>query len=209
MKKIVLFAFVIMLTFSATAQETQSSGSKMWLGGNAGFTSGDNNDENNSSWVFGPTFGYMLNDKMAVGINLSFDGSTNKKNNNDNDINKMSGWNVEPFFRYYYAGIGDFKFYGDATLAFGGGTTKFESNDATKVSEHQYSTLGFGVHPGFQYWFTDNWSIASTIGYLGYTSQTNNKGEKNAKGESIEWEKSEFGLNADFSTIRFSFFYHF
>ena len=69
MKKIVLFTFVIMLAFSAIAQETQSSGTKMWLGGNAGFTSGDNNDENNSSWVLGPTFGYMLKVSLWNGKN--------------------------------------------------------------------------------------------------------------------------------------------
>ena len=211
MKKVVIVAMALLLSVGLQAQgEKQSNSTKMWVGGNAGFNSSNTKDaESYSQWRFGPTFAYMFNDDMAVGVNLYLNGWTQKQNNNENDIYKNNGWNVELFYRYYFAGAGNFKFFGDGLVNFGGGKMKYESDDTNSNSESKTGNFGIGVRPGFQYWFTPNWSITSTIGYLGYSSYTDNKGETNAAGESTEVKTNDFGINVDFSTVNFSFFYHF
>ena len=114
---------------SQDATKPASSGSgtsnKMWLSGNVGFGTDNTKDgETNSNWNFGPSFGYFLNDKMAVGIGVDFSGSTSKRNDTKNEIRKSSGWEISPFFRYYFAGAGNFRFFGEAYLGFGGGKNR-------------------------------------------------------------------------------------
>ena len=204
MKKVLLIALGLVMGVGSYAQESEGGANKMWIGGTASFGTDNIKDgQGISNYEFGPSFGYMLNEKMAVGINLTFDGNTTTRNNNDNDVDKESGYNIAPFFRYYFAGAGNFKFYGDVNVSFGGGTDKTESDNANNVSESKYSTFGFGINPGVQYWFTDNWSMASTIGLLDYSSKTDNKGDNN------EFVKNKFDVGATFSTLNFSFFYHF
>ena len=203
MKKVLLIAVGLVFGTTLIAQE-EAGGNKMWIGGTVSFGTSSVKDASNSSdYTVGPSFGYMLNDKAAVGLNLTFDGSTFKHNNNDNEVDKSSGYNIAPFFRYYFAGKGDFKFYGDLNVAFGGGTDKTESDDPNQVRDSKYSSFGFGINPGVQYWFTPNWSMASTIGLLDYSSRTSNKDQNN------ESTTNDFDFGATFSTLNFSFFYHF
>src|SRR6478735_1390793 len=122
MKKIVFAIIAVLATVGLNAQDaatSSGSGKKMWLSGHVGFGT-DNNEyggkdgQSSSNWNFGPAFGFMLNDKMAVGIGLDIAGSTTKENDAKDEIRKSMGWVVEPFFRYYFAGAGNFKFYGEA-----------------------------------------------------------------------------------------------
>lgn len=209
MKKVLILTITLLMSAGIQAQgESQSTYNKMWIGGNVGFSSSSTKDADSySNWRFGPTFAYMFNDKMAVGTNLYIDGYTAKQNNNENEIYKHSGWNVELFYRYYFAGTKNFKFFGDGLVNFGGGKMSYESDSSN--SESKNGKFGVGIRPGFQFWFVDNWSVAATIGYLGYSSYTDNKGETNANGDSIEEKTNDFGINVDFSTVNFSFFYHF
>lgn len=210
MKKLLLLSIGLIMAAGLQAQGEESSGNKMFIGGNAGFGTNNVKDGDSfSAWQFGPTFAYMLDDKMGVGINVMMTGSTNKQNNNDNEVNTLSGWNIEPFFRYYFAGAGNFKFFGDALVGFGGGKTKYESDLLTDPIESKYSTFGIWVRPGLQFWFNDNWSMAATIGALGYSSRTDNKGETNGAGESTESTTTNFGLAIDFANTNFSVFWHF
>ena len=215
MKKVLLIALGLVMGVSSYAQESEASGNKMWIGGVVGFNSNNDKDANDNtndvstfSYAVGPTFGYMLNEQMGVGINTMFTASTATRNNSTADVTKNSGYNFEPFFRYYFAGTGNFKFYGDLGVSFGGGKTTFEDNTGAS-NESKYGTFGVNVYPGMQYWFNDNWSMASTIGLLGYNSRTNNKGETDNGGNSKEKTTSDFGLNANFSSLKFAFFYHF
>ena len=215
MKKILLIAAGLMLSAGTFAQEGASSGNKMWIGGTAGFNSGgtkDKGDDTNSQSTFkynvGPSFGYMLNEKMAVGINVMFGADNSTQNNATEDKTANSGYNFQPFFRYYFAGSDNFKFYGDLAVGFGGGNTTWSDNTGAS-NESKYGTFDLGVTAGAQYWFTPDWSMASSIGLLGYNSHTSNKGQTDAAGKSKENVTSDFGLNATFSTLNFSFFYHF
>lgn len=210
MKKLLLLSLGLIMAVGLQAQGEETAGNKMWIGGTAGFGSSSVKDgESSSGYQFGPQFGYMLNDKMGVAINLLVNGGTNKQNNANNDEVKMSGWNIEPFFRYYFAGAGNFKFFGDALVGFGGGKTTWSADDMPEDGESKYSTFGINVRPGVQYWFNDNWSMLTTIGVLGYNSQTDNIGEEDGAGNSLEETTSDFGIAVDFSNINFSVYWHF
>lgn len=212
MKKLVFLIMAVVTTAGLNAQEaakTSGTDNKMWLGGSVGFGTDNTKDgQSSSNWNFGPSFGYFLNEKMAIGLGFNIAGSTNEQNDTDEEVRKSMGWEVAPFFRYYFAGAGNFKFFGDALIGFGGGSNTYEDNTPTS-NESKYSTFGVGVRPGIQYWFNNNWSMTSTIGLLGYRSTTNNKDEVNADGSSAEVVSTSFDLNANFSTINFSLLFHF
>ena len=141
MKKVLLMAIGLIAGTTIYAQDetttessspSSSSSNRMFIGGTAGFfsegfshASDDSREVNTNSWVVGPTFAFMLSDKMGVGINLSVDGSTTKYENIDKDIEKMSGYSFQPFFRYYFAGTETLKFYGDLAVKIGGGKSTF------------------------------------------------------------------------------------
>lgn len=211
MKKVLLIALGLVTGATMYAQEN-----KMFIGGSAGFMTDnykDANDETNdvkgSNWNFGPNFAYHLNEKMAVGVNLSFTGGSTTGSDAFETKWTSSGYNIQPYLRYYFAGTEKFKFFGDVAVGFGGGKTTTETNIANSKSESKYSTLNAGVYAGAQYWFNPNWSMATTIGMLGYNSMTDNVGESDAAGKSIETTNSGFGLMGDFNAVSFSMFYHF
>ena len=209
MKKLLLVAIAMMVSTTMFAQQ-----GAMFLGGTAGFHSLGSKDQGNadndvtgSTYNLGPSFGYMLNDNMAVGINLLFEGGTATPTDASGDPTvKTSGYTIEPFFRYYFAGGDNFKFFGDALVGFGGGNTK--QTLGTTTNESKYSTFGINIKPGMQYWFNDNWSMVSTIGLLGYNSRTNNVGETDGQGNSRETVETDFGLEANFN-LNFGFYFHF
>lgn len=220
MKKIITM-LAVLATVSLNAQEAASPASsagttkKMWLSGNVGFgTDNEKDGPSSSNWTFGPSFGYFLNDKMAIGLGLNLNGSKSVDPDSPpstyEDTDKLMGWQVAPFFRYYFAGAGNFRFFGDLYVGIGGGTRTFEStNPAFTTTEIKYGTFGAGIRPGFQYWFNNNWSMSSSIGILSFDSRTDDKGGKDAAGKSTEVKSSQLNLNANFAALNFAFYFHF
>ena len=200
MKKITLLTLMMFIGLFSQAQIG------MWLGGTVGFGSSSEKDGMSSSaYIFGPSAGYMLGEKAAVGLNLNFMGTTMKQNNNSEDVSKSTSYEIQPFFRYYFAGTGGFKFFGDAKVGFGGGNTTFEDNTGAAKTEFKSSNFGIELAPGVQYWFNDSWSMAASVGVLGFGSTTNGTNLD----EALQTTTTDFGLLGDFSTLDFSFFWHF
>ena len=102
--------------------------------------------------------------------------------------NNSNAWNLEPYFRYYIPIVDKFAFFGDAFIGIGGG-----DND-TSADGGDFNTLNFGARAGLQFWFTPKWSMAASNNVFIYQS-TNGNGK--------------FGAGVDFSTVNFSFFFHF
>lgn len=198
MKKIQLLFIGLCVSGLSFAQ----SGAKFFAGGGIGFESSsvkDNNTENTFSLT--PTFAYMLNGEMGVGVNVSFNNVSRKWDDSDRK-NNQNIWYAEPFFRYYIPASEKFKFFGDLGVAFGGG----KETDTDAMGDQTETKLGyFGINlmPGAQYWFTSQWSMATNIGRFGYNSTTNDKGGNN------EQVTNNFGLNLDFASVKFGLFYHF
>lgn len=218
MKKIIIMLAVVAAT-GLNAQEAASSGGttkKMWLSGGAGFGTNNFKDgDKNSNWNFGPNFGFFLNDKMAIGVGLNLDGTKNVHEYTSGastyeGTTKTMGWTAMPFFRYYFAGAGNFRFFGDLYVAIGGGKTNYETTEpGITASEVKNGTFGAGLRPGFQYWFNEKWSMSSSIAILGFNSRTDDKGGKDAAGKSTEVKSSQLDLNVNFTSINFMLYYHF
>jgi len=148
----------------------------------------------------------MLNENLAVGLQLGLNGSstetellgvTTKVSDNT--------FGATPFVRYY-KWIGDnFGIYGQFDVAFSSGTQKTEVTDQATV-ESKTSAFGVGIRPGFQYWFQDNWSVNASVGFLGYES---NSVDGPVDGDVDEITASGFGATLDFSTFNLGFNYHF
>ena len=88
------------------------------------------------------------------------------------------------------------------------GNLLFENNVTPEV-ESKYSVFGAGLYLGTQYWMAPDWSIAATIGMVGYDSRTENKDEVDGMGNSLERTTSKLGIAGDFTSLNFSLFYHF
>ena len=110
-----------------------------------------------------PTVGYMFADNMGVGADL---GMTFEKEKYAAGEMKTTDFVIAPYFRYVFAEIDNFKFYGDLKLDLKFGTIKEDGFDDVKTS-----TVGFGVVPGMSYDLTDNISMVATLNVLrlGYT----------------------------------------
>ena len=219
MKKVLLIAACAVFALGANAQDEAASSSKrMWLGGSTGFASGSHSDDNDklndystTSWSFGPEFGFMLNDKMAIGLALTVKGQSASYEDTKKTEIASGGFEVNPFFRYYFAGNDKLKFFGQLNVAIGSGTrtTSVITAPVTPDKEVSYGTFGAGVNVGVQYWLKDNWSILSSIGVLGYESTVHKDGTKDANGKDQQDSDSSFGLNADFADLNFALIFHF
>lgn len=219
MKKSVFILLAVLATAGLKAQDAASAAGttkKMWLSGNVGFGTDNQKDgPSSSNWNFGPSFGFFLNDKMAIGLGVGLGGTKQVQDivispDTYERTQKSMGWQVAPFFRYYFAGAGNFRFFGDLYVAIGGGkNTTEQTTPGFTTTEVKYGTFGAGLRPGVQYWFNNKWSMASSIGILSFDSRTDNKGGKDAAGKSTEVKTSQLNLNLNFSALNFAFYFHF
>lgn len=161
MKKLLAISMALLFGASVLAQEVQEKANdsskddyKMWVGGEVTFGAMSDLD-----FTFGPSFGIMVANNMAVGGTLLFSSGNNAYE-----------WGLEPYFRYYLPVADQFAFYGDAYFGFGAGDTN------TDFDGGDYNMLDFGVRAGLQFWFTPRWSMAASTDILNYTSY-NNDGE--------------------------------
>jgi hypothetical protein len=195
MKKTILAICTVCITSVAMAQDDE--GNKMWIGGMAGISSStEDNDDKSFTGVFGPNFGYMLNEKMAIGLGLTYTSTTSEDGGSEIET-KSNVFEIAPFFRYYKSLGDNCALYGELEVAIGSGKTEVDGNDAG-----EYSTFGVGIAPGIQYWFHENWSINTEIGALGFDSTTDKSGEEDYKSSSFE-----FGL--DLTSLTFGLNFHF
>ena len=209
MKRLLIIT-LISLVNNAVFSQDESNEVTMWVGGVVGFQSFSvENGHNETSYEFGPSIGFMLNSKMALGFNIMYQGFTHNHNDANEEIDKSTGYNFEPFYRYYSSGSNKFKFFGDALVSFGGGHTSYSDNLGNSSENNKYSTFGLAVRPGFQYWFTSKWSVSSTIGALGYGTRIDEDATIDTNGMFIDQKTSYFGLNIDFSTVNLSFIFQF
>jgi hypothetical protein len=102
--------------------------------------------------------------------------------------NNANAWGIEIYGRYYLPVVDQLSFFGDVFLGIGGG------DQNVNLDGDEYNTLDFGARLGLQYWFTPRWSMAASNNVLVYNSRNSN---------------GEFGAGLKFSTVNFSFFFHF
>ena len=207
MKKTILIVAATLATVVASAQ------TKMWIGGTAGFSTQTKgallstaDDAKTTGGTFGPQFGYWVNDNIAVGLGLSYSSSDTKTGSASD---KTTGFAVKPFARYYKK-MDKFALYGELSVGIGSGkhTTNTGVSGASDVSNDSKS-MNVNLGPGVQYWFTDNWSMNTSIGLLGYRSNTDVKGASDASGNQVDRTDSGIVFGLDMTTLNFGLNYHF
>lgn len=177
MKKILLMAAFAVASLSANAQA--------WIGGSLGFDYEKYKDvDAKTSFSIAPTVGYNLDEKLALGLELSLafgnEGvSYLYANNKTQDIK------VAPFVRYTFAKAGMASFFVDGGV--GIGSHKVGDADAT-------TTWHLGVRPGISLDLGGNFSAVATMGYLGYRHME---------------DYNHFGLNANGNALSFGLYYTF
>lgn len=225
MKKAILLVCGLFVAVAVQAQDK-----KMWLSGTLGINSVNPNvdgDTKISTMTFGPQFGYMINENIAIGLNVGL--SNTKTTEGFESVGDIDGDGFEdglaydektesqvlvgPFVRYYKM-IGDnFGLYGELNIGIGSGTTSWDGvsfgGNEVEVDDVKFSTLNVGVGPGFQYWFNDNWSVNAQMGLLGYTSRNDKDGTIDENGDTADLKSTQFDLNLNFSRVNFAFNFHF
>ncbi|MFM7728908.1 MAG: outer membrane beta-barrel protein, partial [Flavobacteriales bacterium] len=186
------------------------------IAGNAGYSSsttdvsGDT-DPKVSGGSFGPQYGYWVNDNIAVGIGLSYSSSTAENGTEggalDYKTKEMTGFSVSPFVRYYKK-MDKFALYGELNIGIGSGKTSWSDVTAgsspVEVPDAETKSFSLNVGPGVQYWFSDNWSMNTTIGLLSYGTDTQ-VGQDGA--DDVVTSDLNFGL--DMTSLNFGLNYHF
>lgn len=189
MKKLFITIAFVAAAFFAQAQ--------IFVGGSLGFDNTkdplDGSAEKITTISVIPTVGYMFADNMGVGADL---GMTFEKKKDGNGDPKTTDFVIAPYFRYVFAEIDNFKFYGDLKAEMKFGKTKMDGSD-----DYKTSTIAFGVVPGLSYDLTDNISMVATLNILrlGYEEQKDGDDKQKTFG---------FGVN-DNTPLNIGFVYTF
>jgi len=160
MKKLFLtLAVLFSLALTVNAQDV----GKMWVGGSVGLSStkvkvGDNSESYLNFKVI-PEFGYVINDKMGIGIKLGYQ-QTELNLNSENPTNKMEGFTVNPFLRYAVmkGSIGGLFIDG------GVGYTHLKDKDA----DVKTNGMEVGFRPGVSLNVSEKIALTAKFGFLGY-----------------------------------------
>ena len=189
MKKVLFTLALAAITFAANAQfvvrrqfginttggtYTRESANPTW----------DSPNTKTFDFTLAPSVGYMLNDKMQVGLSLGYTYTTNTNYNiavyalGQEEWAKISNsiFSVSPYFRYYFAEAGNFHFFCEAALGFSlsGRSSNHDYSNVPYLSyDNEYkgatsfSALSLTIVPGVNYRINDNWSADCYIDLAG------------------------------------------
>ena len=137
---------------------------QMYVGGNIGFNTSSNKtnpaaEATNTQFTINPEFGYQLDDKLGVGIQLGFTTRNNKTENTTVDPKttveaKSTTFSIKPYVRYQALTFGKANIFVDGGLNF-----------ATTSQEDMKNEMDFGlfVTPGISFNVSEQWSIVAKL----------------------------------------------
>jgi outer membrane protein W len=167
MKKIILTVTAVLAFGYANAQEASTavkgfSKGDMFVEGTFGISSGNTSQGPNdveTSYTFNPKVGYMINDKIALGVRLDLSAASFY---NDYD---SATFGAGAFARYFFLSLGAdkaFQAYGQASLGFSG--TKTEDNNGNEIEKSD--NFNGAIDLGMNYFLTKNWALTFTLANL-------------------------------------------
>ena len=198
----------LMLTVAVLFAASTIANAQLFIGGSIGF--GTNSDKEKvttttttsaktetttleadpittTNFHFTPRIGYMLNDKMAVGLDLQY-GLSSTKYPVYNGIHNFTDYTKSNtsiaagiFFRYYLIQKGDFSLYAEAEPYFGSTSCKIEGTYKNLKGESvtytndgdQINTLGIAVTPGIAYKLNDHFELDAFVGLFDLSFKQN------------------------------------
>ncbi|MCR4662568.1 MAG: outer membrane beta-barrel protein [Endomicrobiaceae bacterium] len=206
-KSLLALLFAVALAVPALAEN-------MWVGGDLSYSATnskvvwngtDRNKQSQTSWSIEPEFGYSLNEKWDIGVDLAYASKQG--------VTEIYGvvvpeggavdtteFGIAPFARFHVAQIAgvDVMFKGSVFYASG------EAKDLV-----DYSAYGIAIVPVISYSINETWSIGATLNFA-ELSYTHADAKVKDAPFSIEPKADEFGFNLnDGSLISIGFSYHF
>jgi hypothetical protein len=200
--------FILSLAFASTAFSQMGT---WYVGGTAGFTSesekttfnGKSTDgPKSSSYSFSPEVGTWLSDKIQLGVGLGITGGTGEVLVNGiktGELN-LSGFGVNPYARYFFAGESFRPFVGVA-IPVEFGNIK-ETPTGGKAEETPFQSFGANLNAGFGYFISPKWTVIGSFGVLGFDSTTSGKDDVAAG--TTKTVTNSFGLDASTLGNRFT-----
>ena len=188
MKKLMLTIAAALLVVAASAQN------KFYVGGSLGYSSSAyDGGTQKSVLTFLPEFGYILNDNMAVGVELGY------TSNNHKASDRVSGeFQFAPYFRYTFLSLGNVSLFGDAGFSYKRESEKVGSSDNKAIT----NAFGVAVQPGLAYSLNEKFSLVAKFGnLLGFSSA-----KADAEGAKAT---TNFNLLNLSNNLTFGFYYNF
>jgi len=212
----------VIITFIMLAAAITAANAQFFVEGSVGvshhsdkLSSGAEDPLSRSWFSVSPQVGYWLNDDIAVGTRVSFDGSIAKNalddpNNPGQTIDRwMPRWEFSVFCRYKLWGTEKFSLLVDGSISAGTVSVKYRT---TRETVSRTRSIGFSVHPAITYELTDRFSIIANLDFLrlGFISQTTEEMKTDIKLRQTRFNFSTqsaiFGRIGD---IRIGFIYNF
>ncbi|MBQ2489402.1 MAG: outer membrane beta-barrel protein [Bacteroidales bacterium] len=219
MKKLAIL-FTVLFAASTVAD------AQFYVGGKADFGFKSNktkqgantsNPTNTINFSIAPRVGFNLNDKMAVGLDLSY-GSEITKAPNDPILtdkkwsNNTIGAGV--FFRYYCMSVGGFSIFTEAEGMFSTGTSKFKYHDVLQninVDPKGYRTniLDISITPGIAFKVNEHFEVDAYLGLFAIDFKHEVRSNEDSSVDDITFENN-FGLGVNNGkALAFGFVYNF
>lgn len=221
MKKYFAMIAVLLSTVTMSAQ--------YYVGGDFGFTSskisgGNMNDYSGSSYKIQPEFGYQLNDKIAIGVNLGFSkglclmGTFSMSDVNslfntivsagcdvvsDKDLYGLSlkGYNVNPYIRYTALSSKYVDVFVDGTIGMSeikANVNTDQENYDTEVTSYKLNSFELALKPGIMVKASNKIRIIAKCGFIGYQQM---------KVKDYDYKLSRFGANIFSNNLSIGFIY--
>ena len=151
---------VLLLLTSSLPTLAQVESGNMFINGTVSFAVVGNDGNTQTAFTFNPTFGYLINDQLAVGGSLGVVSQFS----DDNDLTVF----LSPLVRWYLPIVDD-KFYflaqGSIAFSYGSSAAGFEGFNS---SEDAFS-VGLTASPGFTFFPAEHWSLDFIMSGLGLT----------------------------------------
>ena len=212
-KLFVLFALLACIT-TANAQ--------FYVGGSFGFTSttidaGGGDDESGSSFKIIPDFGYQIDDKLSVGVQVGYShgvaafGSISVSDfksmlsnlagafvDYNNEDMKLNGFTISPYVRYNAIEFGKAYLFIEGYIGYN--NISADELPFGNGGEVKLNAFELGVRPGIAVKVSDRLDLLCKMGALGYMS---------AKEKESDSSISRFGVAADTYNLLFGVNFHF
>lgn len=197
MKKIILTAMAVFAFGFANAQDKKES--------SEGFTKGDvfvtgifafasSNDKENdfktNGFEIAPQVGFFITENIAIGGKIGF---SSFKEEDNGDVEKISGLSLGAFGRYYFTPAKAFSLFGELGIDYN--STDYKSDD------YKVNGIGAGLGLGMNYFVSSNFSIEAGVAVLGFTSEKGDYvGADSTTGFAFggDWRAVTFGVNYKF-----------
>lgn len=166
MKKLMLTLAVALIAMTATAQ------TKFFAGGSLGYsTTSHDGATKATSFKLLPEFGYVLNQNMAVGLEIGYDAKTTYHSENYKETD--GSFVFSPYFRYTFFHFGNVSLFGDAKFTYK--MTNDHTNNQGTTHDDKGSLFGLYIQPGIAYSLNENFSLVAKLGEaIGFESSKKN-----------------------------------